>query len=55
MHEHLLRPMGVDREPRSVPEAIGAYRGARDRLESQMGVTVSRRLELEVLPAVSDP
>ena len=53
MHEHLLRPMGVDREPRSVPEAIAAYRGARDRLESEIGFTVSRRLELEVLPAVS--
>lgn len=52
MHVHLLLPMGVDREPRGIHQAIDAYRGARDRLEEELGIAVPRRLEVEVLPAI---
>ena len=49
---HLLRPLGVPEVPASIEEAIAAYRAARDRLEAELGVTVSRRLEREVLRVV---
>ena len=52
MHVHLLRPMGVNEEPRGIHEAIDGYRGARDRLETELRVVVPRRLELEVLPVI---
>ncbi len=52
MHVHLLRPMGVVEAPRSIRSGIDAYRGARDRLETELGVVVERRLELEVLPVI---
>jgi hypothetical protein len=52
MSEHLLRPMDVDRVPRSIHAAIVDYLSARERLESALGVHVSRRLELEVLPVL---
>jgi hypothetical protein len=54
LHAHLLRPMGVDGAPDGIREAIDAYRGARDRMESEFDVVVSRRLELEVLPVIPD-
>ena len=50
--EHLLKPMDVDRVPRSIYGAIVDYLSARERLESALGVHVSRRLELEVLPVL---
>jgi hypothetical protein len=53
MHDHLLGPMGVGRAPVSIPAAVAAYRGARDRLEARFGVRVSRRLEEAVLPVVT--
>jgi hypothetical protein len=52
MRDHLLGPMGAERAPRSIEEAIDRYRDARDRLEGETGVAVPRRLELEVLPAI---
>jgi predicted nucleotidyltransferase len=52
MSEHLLEPMDVDRVPRSIHTATVEYLSARERLESALGVHVSRRLELEVLPVL---
>jgi hypothetical protein len=52
MSEHLLKPMDVDRVPGSIRAATVEYLSARERLESALGVHVSRRLELEVLPAL---
>jgi predicted nucleotidyltransferase len=52
MSEHLLKPMGVDRVPGSIHGATVEYRAARERLESSLGVHVSRRVELEVLPVL---
>jgi hypothetical protein len=52
MHELMLRPMGVAAGPRSVTAAINAYVVARDRLEREFGVSVSRDLEHEVRPVV---
>ena len=52
MHVHLLRPMGSGEEPGGIAEAIDTYRAARGRLEAELGVVVSRGLELEVLPVI---
>jgi Nucleotidyltransferase domain len=52
MSEHLLRPLGVDRVPGSIEDALDSYRFARDQRESEFGLEVSRRLEGEVLPAL---
>jgi hypothetical protein len=49
----LLRPLGVDRTPRSVVEAVDAYVAARDELEPRFGVGVPRALEEEVRPALT--
>ena len=49
MSEHLLRPLGVANVPDSIEEAIVAHRAARDLREVELGVTVGRRLEREVL------
>ena len=54
MSEHLLRPLGVDRVPGSIEDALESYRFARDERELELGVEVSRRLEREVLPALSE-
>jgi hypothetical protein len=53
MSEHLLRPLGADRVPGSIEAAIESYRFARDEREREFGIEVSRRLEREVLPALS--
>ena len=53
MTEHLLEPIGVTSVPGSLEEAIERYRAARDRREAELGVTVPRRLEREVLPVVA--
>jgi hypothetical protein len=53
MHHHLLGPMGVEPAPASIPAAVAAYRGARDRLEARFGARVPRRLEEAVLPVVA--
>jgi hypothetical protein len=52
MSEHLLKAIGVDRVPGSIHAATVEYLAARERLESSMGVQVSRRVELEVLPVL---
>jgi len=52
MSEHLLRPLGVDRVPGSIEDALDSYRFARDEREREFGLKVSRRLEREVLPAL---
>ena len=52
MSVHLLRPLGVDRVPGSIEDALDSYLSARDRRERELGVEVSRRLEHEVLPAM---
>jgi len=52
MNEHLLRPLGVDRVPASIEDALEDYRFARDERELELEVEVSRRLEHEVLPAL---
>jgi hypothetical protein len=52
MSVHLLRPLGVDRVPGSIEDALDSYLSARDRRERELGVEVSRRLEHEVLPAI---
>jgi hypothetical protein len=49
LRDHLLDPLGVERPPSSIPAAIAAYRGARDRAEQQFGFGVSRELETEVM------
>ena len=54
MSEHLLRPLGVDRVPGSIEDALESYRVARYERERELGVEVSRRLEREVLPALSE-
>ena len=54
MSVHLLRPLGVDRVPGSIESALESYRSARDEREREFGVEVSRRLEHEVLHALSE-
>ena len=52
MVEHLLAPMGVQESPGSLESTVASYREARDRLETELGVSVGRRLEREVLPVL---
>jgi hypothetical protein len=52
MARHLLVPLGVPDVPESLEAAVASYRAARDRLESQFNVAVSRRLEREVSPVL---
>ena len=48
MQEHLLSPLGSERTPVSLGEAVEIYRTRRGRAEKQFGVQVSRRLGKEV-------
>ena len=50
LFEHLLGPLGVERPPATIHEAVRAYIAARDAREAQLGVTVARELEEAVLP-----
>jgi hypothetical protein len=52
LFSHLLEPLGVERAPDSIFEALESYRAARDRLERHFGRTVRRDLEAEVVPAL---
>ena len=52
LFDHLLEPLGAAAPPASLAEAVEAYRAARDRAERRLGVTVARRLEREVAPAL---
>jgi len=53
IYELMLRPMGVEKSPRSVGEAVRSYSEARDRLERELGVSVGRALEDEVRPVIA--
>jgi hypothetical protein len=50
MQEKMLGPMGSAEPPRTVEEALASYLVARDRLERELGVRVSRRTEEGVRP-----
>jgi hypothetical protein len=50
MHENLLRPMGVENAPRSIREAVAAYRYSRARREEQFGTRCDRAPELAIEP-----
>jgi len=50
---HLLRPLGVDRVPSSVPDAIELYRPARDAQAARFGRPIAPALEAEVAPALA--
>jgi hypothetical protein len=52
LFEHLLVPLGVEERPRSVAEAITAYRAVRDRAERRFGRVVRRDVEAAVAPAL---
>jgi hypothetical protein len=49
---YLLGPLGVERVPSSVAEAVDAYLEARGRAERQFGRTVSRELEQAAAPSL---
>jgi hypothetical protein len=49
---HLLRPLGVERVPSSVADAVELYRPARDAVAATVGSTISRELEAEVARAL---
>ena len=49
---HLLRPLGVERVPSSVAEAVELYRPARDAAAARFGCVVSPALEAEVARAL---
>jgi hypothetical protein len=51
---HLLQPLGVDRVPSSVADAVELYRPARDALAAGFGCTISRALEAEVARALHE-
>jgi hypothetical protein len=51
LFDHLLHPLGVERRPSSIPDAIALYRPARDRAETRFGAVVDRQLEHAVSPA----
>jgi predicted nucleotidyltransferase len=48
LHEHLLRPMGVEAVPESIDAAIDQFVARRDELQQAYGVSVSHALEREV-------
>jgi hypothetical protein len=50
MFEHLLAPLGVERAPRSIGEAVELYRAARGARERDFGIAVPREVERAVLP-----
>ena len=52
LFRHLLAPLGVERPPESIGEAVELYRAARAAAEARFGVTVPRELEAEVAPAL---
>jgi len=52
LFEHILAPLGVERGPSSIAEAVTAYRTARRRAEERFGCHVPRELETAVAPAL---
>jgi hypothetical protein len=53
LYVHLLRPLGVERVPSSVADAVELYRPARDAAAARLGGSVSPPLEAEVSRALS--
>jgi hypothetical protein len=49
---HLLRPLGADRVPSSVADAVELYRPARDAAAASLSCAIPRVLEAEVAPAL---
>jgi len=49
---HLLGPLGVERAPASVEEAVESYRAARNLAEQRFGIAVRRDVEAAVAPAL---
>jgi hypothetical protein len=52
---HLLRPLGVERVPSSVAEAVELYRPARDAAAARFGCAIPPVLEAEVAPVLASP
>jgi predicted nucleotidyltransferase len=52
VYGYILRPMGVERVPPDLIEAVDAYVVARDHHEARFGVSIDRRLASEVEPVV---
>jgi hypothetical protein len=50
---YLLRPLGVDRVPSSIAEAVALYRPARDASAARLRCVISPALEDEVAPALA--
>jgi hypothetical protein len=50
--EFLLGPLGVERAPSSIAEAVAVYRRARDRAEQRFGRAVRREVEVASAPAL---
>jgi hypothetical protein len=53
LFDHLLQPLGADRVPTSVADAVELYRPARDALAARLGCVISPALETEVAPALA--
>ncbi|MDQ3865971.1 MAG: hypothetical protein M3304_03965 [Actinomycetota bacterium] len=51
LFDHLLAPLGVERRPSTISEAIVSYRRARNRAERRFGVAVGREIDMAVAPA----
>ena len=49
---HLLGPLGLERAPGSVEEAVASYREVRNRAEQRFGTAVPRDVEGSVAPAL---
>jgi pimeloyl-ACP methyl ester carboxylesterase len=54
LHDFLLGPLGVERAPATIDEAVAAYVSASAEAERRLGVAVPRALREEVLPALSE-
>jgi hypothetical protein len=54
MYEHLLQPLGVERPPATIAEAVERYRIARDDRERDLGVSVPRAAEEAVVRRLHD-
>lgn len=55
LFDHLLAPLGVERVPSSIAEAVESYRAARERAEERFGQYVSRAVERAVAPSLRSP
>jgi hypothetical protein len=53
LHAHLLGAMGVADEPRTIEEALDAYRRARSEREGLFGMSVSRLPQQAIEPAIT--